>query len=70
MKVAFVTYDGLTMLDFSEVYDPVTRLKTIGFVGDLEYDVCARTDTRRVIRNAPACSPAGLPIRWPCSPGA
>jgi cyclohexyl-isocyanide hydratase len=43
MKVAFVIYNGLTMLDFAGVYDPVTRLKTMGFVGDLEYDICART---------------------------
>lgn len=31
----------MTLLDFSGFYDPVTRLKTMGFISDLEYDVCA-----------------------------
>ena len=41
MKFAFVVYEGLTLLDFVGFYDPVTRLKTMGFMKDLEYDVCA-----------------------------
>jgi cyclohexyl-isocyanide hydratase len=41
MKVAFIIYDGMTVLDFTGVYDPVTRLKTMGFMKDLEYEVCA-----------------------------
>jgi cyclohexyl-isocyanide hydratase len=41
MKIAFVVYGGMTALDFVGVYDPVTRLKTMGFQPDLEYDVCA-----------------------------
>jgi cyclohexyl-isocyanide hydratase len=41
MKIAFVIYDGMTALDFVGVFDPVTRLKTMGFLPDLEYDVCA-----------------------------
>jgi cyclohexyl-isocyanide hydratase len=54
MKIAFVIYDGMTALDFVGVYDPVTRLKTMGFMHDLEYDVCA---TIREVRDA-----AGLRI--------
>jgi transcriptional regulator GlxA family with amidase domain len=42
MKIAFVIYDGLTLLDFAGVYDPVTRLRTMGFEPDLDYDVCAQ----------------------------
>lgn len=42
MKVAFIIYDGMTTLDFVGVYDPVTRLKTMGFMPNLEWDVCAR----------------------------
>ncbi|MGE5496317.1 MAG: DJ-1/PfpI family protein [Burkholderiales bacterium] len=42
MKIAFLVYDGMTLLDFAGFYDPVTRLKTMGFVPDLEYAVCAR----------------------------
>jgi cyclohexyl-isocyanide hydratase len=45
MKVGFVIYDGMTTLDFIGVYDPVTRLKTMGFLPDLNWDVCARSDT-------------------------
>jgi cyclohexyl-isocyanide hydratase len=41
MKIAFVAYNGMTALDFVGVFDPVTRLKTMGFLPDLDYDVCA-----------------------------
>lgn len=41
MKFAFVIYDGLTTLDFVGVFDPLTRLKTMGLIEELEYDVCA-----------------------------
>lgn len=41
MKVAFVIYDGMTSLDFIGVYDPVIRLKTMGFIPDLQWDICA-----------------------------
>ncbi len=43
MNVAFIIYDGMTTLDFVGVYDPVTRLKTMGFMPNLEWDVCARS---------------------------
>ncbi|HKP10685.1 MAG TPA: DJ-1/PfpI family protein [Blastocatellia bacterium] len=43
MKIAFIIYDGMTALDFVGVYDAVTRLKTMRFVADLEWDVCAMT---------------------------
>ena len=44
MKIAFVIYDNMTALDLLGVYDPVTRLKAMGFVKDLEWDICALTD--------------------------
>lgn len=44
MKIAFVVFNGLTTLDFIGIYDPLTRLKTMGFMPDLEWDVCAYTD--------------------------
>ncbi len=46
MKIAFIIYDGMTLLDFSGMYDPLTRLKTMGFM-DLSYDVCAWTPAVR-----------------------
>lgn len=42
MKIPFILYDGVTLLDFAGAYDPLTRLKTMGFIPDLEYRVCAR----------------------------
>lgn len=45
MKIAFIIYDGMTMLDFAGAYDPITRLKTMGFLPDLEYDVCATKES-------------------------
>jgi transcriptional regulator GlxA family with amidase domain len=43
MRVAFVVYDGMTALDFVGIYDAVTRLRTMGFIQELEWDVCALT---------------------------
>ncbi len=43
MNVAFVVYDGMTSLDFIGVYDALTRLKTMGFVADFRWDICARS---------------------------
>jgi imidazoleglycerol-phosphate dehydratase len=45
MKIAFILYDGLTVLDFIGVYDPVTRLRSMGFLPDLEWDLCAFSST-------------------------
>jgi transcriptional regulator GlxA family with amidase domain len=45
MKIAFVIFDVLTTLDFVGVYDAVTRLKTMHFMEDVEWDICAYTET-------------------------
>jgi len=47
MKIAFVLYDGVTTLDFAGAYDPITRLKTMGFVTGMEYETCARSEKIR-----------------------
>ncbi len=44
MKIAFVMFDDLTFLDLIGFYDPVTRLKTMGFIEDLTWDMCAMTE--------------------------
>lgn len=41
MTAAFVLFDRLTALDFVGAYDPITRLKTMGFIEDFEWDLCA-----------------------------
>lgn len=45
MKAAFVVFDNLTSLDFIGFYDPMTRLKTMKFVEDFEWKICARSNT-------------------------
>lgn len=52
MKIAFVVYDNLTLLDFAGMYDPLTRLKSMGFMPDMKYDICARTDRVRSAEGA------------------
>ncbi len=47
MKLAFVIYNDLTLLDFTGVYDTVTRLKSMKFKTDLRWDICANTDMVR-----------------------
>jgi len=41
MRVAFIVYTGMTTLDFIGVYDPVTRLKAMGFIPELQWEICA-----------------------------
>ena len=43
MKIAFVVFDRMTSLDFIGFYDPVTRLKSMKIMDDLEWRVCATT---------------------------
>lgn len=45
MQIAFVIFDGMTALDFVGSYDPLTRLKSMNFMPDLGWDICARTPT-------------------------
>jgi transcriptional regulator GlxA family with amidase domain len=47
MKVAFVVFDRMTSLDFIGFYDPVTRLKSMKILDDLEWRICATA--RRVV---------------------
>ena len=41
-NIGFVLFDGLTVLDFVGIYDPLTRLRTMGFWPDLQWSVCGR----------------------------
>jgi cyclohexyl-isocyanide hydratase len=52
MKIAFVVFDNLTLLDFAGAYDPLTRLKTMGFLPGLTYDICARKGSVRSAEGA------------------
>ncbi|HEY7413582.1 MAG TPA: DJ-1/PfpI family protein, partial [Ktedonobacteraceae bacterium] len=43
MRIAFVIYNGMTALDLIGGYDPLTRLKTMGFLQDVMWDICTHT---------------------------
>ena len=44
MKTAFVIFDRMTTLDLIGVYDPLTRLKSMNFVPDFNWQICAFTE--------------------------
>jgi len=44
MKISFVLFDGMTALDFVGVYDPLTRLKNMGLLESLKWDLCAMAE--------------------------
>ena len=43
MRAAFVIFDRMTALDFIGVYDPLTRLRTMGLLPGFEWATCAAT---------------------------
>lgn len=43
MRLALVLYNGLTLLDFIGFYDPITRVKSMGFYPDLNWVSCGIT---------------------------
>lgn len=43
MNIGFIIYDEMTALDFVGVFDPVTRLRTMGFRDDITWEICATT---------------------------
>ena len=45
MKLAFIIFNDITSLDFIGIYDPLSRLKSLKFLPDLTWDVCAFTPT-------------------------
>ena len=47
MKTAFVLFNQMTSLDLIGVYDPLTRLRSMGIMPDFEWDLCALTPAVR-----------------------
>lgn len=43
MKTAFIIFDQMTSLDLIGVYDPLTRLKSMNFMPNFEWDFCSLT---------------------------
>jgi cyclohexyl-isocyanide hydratase len=44
MKTAFVIFDQMTALDLIGVYDSLTRLKSMNFVPEFQWQICAFTN--------------------------
>ena len=55
LKIAFVAYEDMTGLDLVGFLDPVVRLRTMGFMADLEYDICT-------VRSAQVVDDHGLTV--------
>jgi transcriptional regulator GlxA family with amidase domain len=45
MKIAYIIFNGITWLDMIGVYDPLSRLKSLNYLPDLEWDICSFTST-------------------------
>lgn len=45
LKIAFIIFNGITALDFIGFYDPISRLKSQGYIPNLVWDLCSFTDT-------------------------
>jgi cyclohexyl-isocyanide hydratase len=49
MKLAYIIFDGITLLDFIGIYDPLSRLKSMNYLPDLSWDVCSYSETAKDI---------------------
>lgn len=45
MIAAFVLFDRLTVMDFVGAYDPITRLKSMDFHPEFEWELCAMSES-------------------------
>jgi cyclohexyl-isocyanide hydratase len=41
MKTAFIIFDQMTALDLIGIYDPLTRLKSMSFIPEFNWEICA-----------------------------
>ena len=46
MRLAFILFDGFTALDFIGLYDPISRLRSLGYLPELNWDICACGQSR------------------------
>jgi imidazoleglycerol-phosphate dehydratase len=45
MKIAFILYNGFSTFDFASLYEPLGKLKTIGAIPDLLWELCAAQES-------------------------
>lgn len=43
MKIAYIVFNGINWLDLAGVYEPVSKLKSAGYLPDLQWDICSWT---------------------------
>lgn len=44
MKIAYIVFNDITLLDFIGIYDPISRLKTLHYLPDLSWEICSFTE--------------------------
>lgn len=49
MKIAYVLFDGITLLDFIGIYDPLSRIKSGNYLPEFEWTLCG---TQRSIKDS------------------
>ncbi len=49
MKIAYILFDEITLLDLIGFYDPIKNIKTKGFMENLNWDLCA---TKKSIKDS------------------
>jgi transcriptional regulator GlxA family with amidase domain len=47
MKLSYIIFDGITWLDFIGIYDPISRLKSLQYLPDLTWDICAYSNNAK-----------------------
>src|SRR5881227_1382619 len=45
MKLAYIIFDKITLLDFIGIYDPLNRLRSMQYLPDLTWDICATSSS-------------------------
>ncbi len=40
MRIAYILFDDITLLDFIGIYDPISRLKSMKYIPQLTWDIC------------------------------
>lgn len=41
MRIAYILFDGITLLDFIGIYDPLSRIKSKKYLNDFDWDLCS-----------------------------
>ncbi len=45
MKIAYILFDGITLLDFIGIYDPISRIKSQKLRPEITWDLCGMTES-------------------------